>query len=269
MEIKDFFYKYYTPQSTLEVLRNLTVKWSSPLEFNDPFDSQLYLTSGDDSYFESVRDLTIKELESVGSNLSETEKAAINRLVELEKKNIKDIPRKWREYARNARIFCVSETQDDLLMWAHYSDSHKGAVIKFRNIVDGKIGFKDAKVVRYSTQIPKIAYGPYDILNNLGKEGIRDFDMFFFEVLFTKSNHWSYEKEWRIVQFLDKQDEKLHDFRPILPEEIDGVYLGCRIKESIKEEILSLVPGKLKHIKVFESNKNADRFALDFIEKKI
>lgn len=37
---KEYFYKYVTAETALKILQNRTLKYSSPVTFNDPFDSQ-------------------------------------------------------------------------------------------------------------------------------------------------------------------------------------------------------------------------------------
>ena len=37
---KEYFYKYLTAETALKILQNRTLKYSSPVTFNDPFDSQ-------------------------------------------------------------------------------------------------------------------------------------------------------------------------------------------------------------------------------------
>ena len=38
---RDFFYKYANYDTAINILGNLEVRWSSPLLFNDPFDTQV------------------------------------------------------------------------------------------------------------------------------------------------------------------------------------------------------------------------------------
>ena len=41
-----------------------------------------------------------------------------------------------RRITSDTTLFCVSESQDNLLMWSHYAQNHTGAVIKFLSLAD-------------------------------------------------------------------------------------------------------------------------------------
>ena len=43
---RDFFYKYTNYDTAINILSNLEVRWSSPLLFNDPFDTQFEMRYG-------------------------------------------------------------------------------------------------------------------------------------------------------------------------------------------------------------------------------
>ena len=56
------------------------------------------------------------------------------------------------------RVFCVSEIHNDLLMWAHYADCHRGAVVEFRCIPSGAgSALCAARPVQYQASIPVFA----------------------------------------------------------------------------------------------------------------
>jgi hypothetical protein len=46
---KDAFFKYYTANSAKCTLKDTSLKWSTPLLFNDPFDNQFDLDYEDTS----------------------------------------------------------------------------------------------------------------------------------------------------------------------------------------------------------------------------
>jgi len=62
-----------------------------------------------------------------------------------------------RQLWEDDRIFCVCEEHDNLLMWAHYTNCHQGAVIKFRCIPKLDTALCAAKKVMYSKEIPVLA----------------------------------------------------------------------------------------------------------------
>ena len=84
---------------------------------------------------------------------------------------------------------------------------------------------------------------------------------------FTESDHWSYEKEWRII--LKKQNSGTdYDLRYLHEEELEGIYLGCKMRQESKQEILNLINTKRKKVKIFQANKHSRLFKLDFEQVK-
>lgn len=84
--------------------------------------------------------------------------------------------------AYNNRIACFSESNDSVLMWAHYGNALKGGCLCFDTSKDIKL-FSHAQKVNYTQLRPH--------RNN-------------FEQYFTKSAEWAYEQEWRIVEESEK-----------------------------------------------------------------
>lgn len=96
-------------------------------------------------------------------------------------------------------IISLSESPDNLLMWSHYADEHRGIVVEFE--VDEYDPFdlfetntppkySDAKFGRVSYR--KSRKYPYDI-NEESINSIRDY------YYLSKSDEWIYEKEHRFI----------------------------------------------------------------------
>ena len=80
----------------------------------------------------------------------------------------------------NVRICALSETPASMLMWSHYSDSHKGVCIEV------EVSLKDY-------DIRQMHYGSLRMINecNLNNGVGKD-------ILSCKLPPWKYEKEWRV-----------------------------------------------------------------------
>lgn len=77
--------------------------------------------------------------------------------------------------------------------------------------------------------------------------------------LTTKSTHWSYEEEYRLM-YWDGANTAIQLNNNCLKE----VILGCRISEENRTEILELV-GKLPNkVSVYESERAINRYGLEF-----
>jgi hypothetical protein len=155
---REFFFKYATAETARLVLTHLSVRWSSPLLFNDPFDTQLDFDPGLDASV--LPDLLFPRIEAMiysddplspglHPNLAfvinvgrlfrgvmardellagyhSTIKQGFTRARTI----IDEANAGWTASLRRMRVFCVSEIADHLLMWSHYADQHRGAVLQ-------------------------------------------------------------------------------------------------------------------------------------------
>ena len=83
-------------------------------------------------------------------------------------------------------LLCLSEVHDDILMWAHYADCHRGVCLIFD---PAEPFFATAQPVHYREERPHV--------NPL----VHSKDQMLDAAMFTKSDHWSYEREWRVLQY--------------------------------------------------------------------
>ncbi len=117
-------------------------------------------------------------------------------------------------------VICFSEAKDNLLMWAHYANEHKGALIGFslyggslvstenltkENIFSQYAMFKGQCLpVKYRKQpLYKIDAFDRDYSNVCVEGG----DRIIFEIFQQKSDEWIYEKEHRITLKLEHADK--------------------------------------------------------------
>jgi hypothetical protein len=82
-------------------------------------------------------------------------------------------------------VLSLSERCDDILMWSHYGAGHTGVCVEFR--AENDIAFIGAaqRVVYADT------YTELPLLRDGHCQAER--------VVLTKSSHWKYEREWRVV----------------------------------------------------------------------
>lgn len=159
-------------------------------------------------------------------------------------------------------VFSLCERKNNLLMWAHYADEHKGMVVELDK---HHIFFKQnrtaddiesvLKKVKYTFIRPEV-----HILENDDRE----------KILFTKSRHWKYEKEWRAIRILEKCDkmiENMHLFQ-FEPTLITGLYFGMRMPREVKKKIIETAKLNYSpsHLKIYDSRLNKTKYQLDFEE---
>ena len=121
------------------------------------------------------------------------------------------------------RVYCLSEICYNIQMWAHYADGHKGFCLKFLNDAMEPLvkptnsdSFKNGmwpQKVKYSDQFPTI--------NRILDDDVTT-DV---KACLTKASGWSYEKEWRIVDFGGQGP------RQYFPHLLKSVIFGCTMSD--------------------------------------
>jgi hypothetical protein len=200
-----------------QTLRHRTLYAASPADLNDPFECRY-----------SVKPLPRKEqIEAIARSRSlkrivdprKRIRAAIDDADSTVRQEVIAALPTWHrgELDLQAGIISLSARKDDLLMWGHYADSHRGICLEF----DGSaLPFSDAKRVRYSKVFPAISLPPTDFAET-GRL-----------VLLSKSEHWRYEEEWRAVQLNFDKYPRLVAFAP---EALTGVIFGCMCSDANRE----------------------------------
>jgi hypothetical protein len=289
------FYKYATPATTLAVLKSRTVRYSSPLAFNDPFDIQsgLHFEFDLNSLHSKVLD-RIQELASgpeeppVDSGdvwgkivlaarkyypqhgfprdqWKQITDASFRELLMVIEQTRSNYKQHWRErLLPGIRVFCVTEERDNLLMWAHYARDHTGVVFEYWSLPEEDNPLSVARQVKYVNSPPPF-FKEKEWLDDF--MGIKKLDerALYAQYAYIKSNHWSYEREWR-VWYPMSDTTQMFDTMPIRPSEFKAIYLGCRIDETTKQDVLRLLAKGFPKTRVFQAQKAEDAYELTYTE---
>jgi hypothetical protein len=144
-----------------------------------------------------------------------------------------------------AGITCFCKVRDDILMWAHYADKHKGLCFEF----DGSencIFFGEAQAVKYK-----------DFTNVLlGEDSRKTME----RIILTKSKHWSYEREYRI--FRPRTAGQKLDYPVAL---LTGIIFGCMMGESERQLVRRWVKEGDCCVAFFKAQPKAAEFGLDIV----
>lgn len=225
-----------------QLLVNHTLYFSSRKLFNDPFDCVV-------PCFQQIPGTIIKRFSEEFVDLkfkdtSEVEKE--NLITELMSvKALEDIRNLLQDEVDKAGIVCFSQVRDDILMWAHYADKHKGVCFEFDGS-DNCLFFGEAQPVEYKsfTQIP------------LDKNRERQMT----RVILTKSKHWMYEKEYRIFRPVNAGSQL--DY-PV--ELLTGIIFGCMMPNKVRETIRQWVEEGNCRVAYFEARPRVADYALDIV----
>jgi hypothetical protein len=107
---------------------------------------------------------------------------------------------------KDTGMLCFSADWKSPVTWAHYSDKHKGLCLGFEIPDLTKDPTSDTGHVAY---VPKLSTCPS--LENLeNMPDVERYKNFVRKVLFTKFQHWEYEKEVRVWCPLANEESGLH-----------------------------------------------------------
>ena len=283
-------YRYLDAEGTYLSLLNLNVKCSSPALFNDPFDTttdvrfpfdmqefseslrdnfKILIFGDDDPLFEELTDmarLVIKLRQKRNEfDLDGSIDFSSPLLLDAERRLFDVLERDriaQEKFLLTWRINCLTDQFDNLLMWAHYADMHKGAVIGYQCVPEIDSCYCVAGPITYSAEIPSLGTAEEWTRHILGIERINFSDRMM-KMTMTKSSEWKYEREFRYMLPMQDKDRPF-DLQTIEPQEIHSVYLGCRMESDYKDRIVKIVQDNLPHVDIYQSKKSATLFELEF-----
>ncbi len=237
--------------------------FASAKSFNDPFDSA-FNYNFDGLHAELAEKWARSAAHHYQANLTNVEKEhdAMRKLSQI-RSDPNYLDRMYQHFIEESNnqfgICSFAGSKDNLLLWAHYAAKHTGfcvglsesKLISIRDILARTDVLLDLREVKYSREMPN----PNFFEAMLKIEDTSDIDIF----ITTKSMHWSYEEERRLLLW-DKVDIAL----PLGHEAIQEVILGCKISPANKQLILSLCREHVSHAVVLQAMKAQHTFSITF-----
>lgn len=220
--------------------------------FEDGFDDQLYLYRYRSPEYHNVISLYNQSL-----HLSPNH--SLNDAFEGVPQNIlaDDLEKYKGELGELAYMACFSETKDNLVMWGNYADSFKGFCVEYDI---GKLFNSDSEHKRHIFPVLYDKRRPLEhdikgisnemkyLLTEIAERDIEHDDLGnlndILPMFLTKAVEWSYECEWRLIytnkQIYDEDKKELYAHDIYFPF-VNAVYLGVRMQQHIKQDIIDRV----------------------------
>lgn len=132
----------------------------------------------------------------------------------------KEILQKVQDTLNNSGVICLSDTALDRRTWEEYAGSHRGICLCFET---SERPFSSAYDVNYMTELPTVK------INADSGEMMEAF-------LLTKGSSYSWEREWRFVDY-----DKGSGYKPISPWALRAIVLGSQAEETLRQEVIRLV----------------------------
>jgi hypothetical protein len=139
-------------------------------------------------------------------------------------------------------VLCVSTKPDDILMWSHYADSHRGICLEFDRT--GKF-MAHAQKVQYSHE--RVPINPYD----------DNYEVMMEKALLTKSEHWSYESEWRLCRY--EGGPGVVKFRPA---NLTGIIIGALASAATASTVMTWVRQRSTPMNIYRASVSSKKFEL-------
>lgn len=181
-------YKYREMNDThLKIITDGTIYFSSPLDFNDPFDSQpAYNEQSIDDVFMNRPEM----VKATGDYLALSPAKRIQKRGQIKQflTHVVDNGYVAEKVLKKVGVFSLSREPCNPLMWAHYSANHTGFLVEFRIHASAPRHLKDRVIphpVKYSQTRPIV---DTEALNGPAEE-----------YCLTKSLDWAYEQEERVI----------------------------------------------------------------------
>ncbi|WP_223668938.1 DUF2971 domain-containing protein [Kangiella shandongensis] len=258
-------YRFEPPQlCRIDSLKNNKLWVAQPESFNDPLDCNLTTKGSTDfSTFkeENIRDATKRLYKNYDlSNGLWLLDAKIIQGIETWAKGEDYTPQKphflslieKRVNKFGVQCFCKNGLTNPL-MWAHYADNHKGFCIEYeynpREVACCQGGKFAMYPVSYTSKLPKfslneVVFAPKEMTEKL---------------LATKSTHWAYENEYRLIYFPCKPQNNKSGELVSIPTglKVTKIISGLNFKgnEEVTEDKLTEIAKELEieHLKIKHS----------------
>lgn len=252
-----FRYKYLPfDEGSLEVIKSGTIKFSSPSEFNDPFDCKpWYKLSSNSNSSQKEKELLkrvgdfhkqspAKRLQSKG-----VYKARIDKKIKSGS-FIDDLNRQY-------GVLCLSRNALSILMWSHYARNHEGFLVEFKIPI---FGDEDDVTDLHNLLVPlPITYANnrpiLDVFEHATHESLE-------KHLLTKSEEWKYEDEERVIDHLRGPGIHTYNRSKILCSVIAGMNMNDQKFKRLREVVSETNKACNMSIPVFKAIEIPGKYAI-------
>ncbi|NLW84392.1 MAG: DUF2971 domain-containing protein [Phycisphaerae bacterium] len=267
-----------TASTAEKVLKNKTLRWSHPSEFDDTLDvAQVCDGKMDNEKQKRIQDSVIDLATNFPANynknntneifnclcycisLSGNDKASA--IAELKKgmidisKSIAALNECWKEIRNDFRIICLGIENDNHRLWNDYAEKHKGVVIELACRDDHpESPWHIAQPVEYMNEkdlfITAEDWAEMLSLNiNDGIKGI--FEKCTLRKAKDNEHKWSEQNEWRVIDMRMPHETGTVSDSDVDPNDISAVYFGHKIDSEDQDRLLDLLKGELSHVFAF------------------
>lgn len=145
-----------------------------------------------------------------------------------------------------SKILSLSKDPENVLMWSHYADSHRGMVITFDPSIKYWKNIR-LKEIEYKTQRLPLPTEDTNV------------DEYVEKIITRKSTCWEYEQEWRMINYHLQPNKNFVRFDK---NAIKAVRLGLEMPKEQKEDIIELCREKYPNVKIYKMERSTKEYKL-------
>jgi hypothetical protein len=252
-------------ENTMRMIYNGEMFFSNADNFNDPFECSVDISCA------ATKEEVIKHLQKNMNTAIENE--YLLKIWENDKEKFKEMYNKnmVKLVRRQFIIFCLARHYDNILMWSHYADEHRGICIGYQTTnfshsktIECDIKYLNEKMHPYPyLPLSKVKYSekkPKEF--NVIKENADELVAF----IYTKAKSWEYENEYRII--LNRDAIRKNPIY-INQKEIKEIIFGLRVDTKIQDNMMNEILRKRNDIKFYRMNIIGGEFVLNREQIKI
>lgn len=244
-----------------DILTRNRIYYSDPRNFNDPFEFDRVIERLANAHrVEIARRVEEKVMPDGTSKASLAEcrpsHLTAKILSEMDQIEVSQHYSRTDTIIHRCGYISLCDSNDNVLMWSHYADFHRGLCLRF---VCRQDPFYEEKG---SGRIGTIAYGDTIDAIELGQDSPTEAAL---HRIFRKAACWQYENEYRAYRLpsSDKADDA-HGNAPFNSELVDEVYLGLKTPPADIKRVLAIVARAKHDIKVYLAQKDQVSLRLTF-----
>lgn len=215
------FYSLANIRYLHSVLVGNRLYFTDPSEFNDPFEMVPAI----------FKTRAFKRVTETSTQIS---REAIDRILLEAWEMHREKYRKW-------GVSCFTEALDDIVMWSHYGDKHRGVCLIFDTTYKFFKGVMQVKYVPQRPLIPVFRRDPQKII----------------EIMRCKLQLWSYEREWRLFR---RHRNRAYVFPK---SSLKGIVFGCRCSAEEKDLVLRMTHGR--NLEYFDAKMSPYDYKLELL----
>ena len=270
--------KYLDSKGYLDIINNQRLLATDPTTFNDPFEMYPGIIGKPDKdktlryllndFLTRLSSATkVAEPDFKGEFVLRDEDAFSKKVEQNMKPGLeREVKNGLERASQTMRMICFCDPKeikdgDDILLWSHYGDKHKGVRIFFET--------DDIKIL--STNLFQVVYSLeracIDITDLSASTFNKNVEDAYLNTFKTKNKSWEYEKEIRwIINLQECIQEDGRSYIPLSPKAIRRIDLGCKCKSEKVIPLLKEYGNAYQHIKLYEALVHEHRYSLKYKE---